>query len=642
MAKRLQFRRLLFLVLLLGAAFAGLGYRLIDLQIVRHEELSAEAAQQSQKKITREPRRGDILDARGNLLATSVFVKTVCADPVLLGNRAAEVARQVAPLLQLNEGELYNRLLPRLRQNEKGETVTNRYVVLKRKVAVETWDKIRGTMSNLTFAVDEKKLPLSQQVFYRDLRAKAIFADPLNDQQRVYPNQSLAAHVLGYVGMDEQELNGTRILETAGKDGIEFTLNSKLAGVRGWRKTETDSRHREMVAMRDQDVEPRDGLNVVLTIDSVIQHILETALAEGMEKHSPISISGVVIRPRTGELLAMATLPTFDPNNPGAVAADARRNRVIADLVEPGSTFKIVVVSGALNDSVVKLSDVFDCEHGHFAYAGRVLHDHESYGALSVEGIITKSSNIGAAKIGIKLGDKRLYDYIHQFGFGERTEVPLPGEVRGILHPTKSWSKVSIAQIPMGHGVAVTRLQLAYAMAAIANDGALMRPMLVDRLEDREGRVVVKYSPQRVRQVITEPSAKLMVRALKTVVSPEGTAPKAALEHYSVAGKTGTAQKVENGAYVSGKYISSFVGFFPADNPELCISIVMDEPKQQGYYGGLTAAPLFKQVAERAANYLNIRPDLKDSEPSVPETIAQVPDSRPVRTVQARPLNPNP
>lgn len=644
MAKRLQYRRLLFLVLLLGVAFAGLGYRLVDLQVVRHEELSAVVAQQSQKKITREPRRGDILDARGNLLATSVFVKTVCADPVLLGNRAGEVARAIAPLLQLNEGELYNRLLPRLRQNEKGETITNRYVVLKRKVAVETWDKVREKLSQLSFGVDEKKLPASQQKFYRELRSSAIFTDPLNDQQRVYPNQALAAHVLGYVGMDERELDGTRILETSGKDGIEFTLNSKLAGVRGWRKTETDSRHREVVALRDQDVEPRDGLNVVLTIDSVIQHILETALAEGMQKHSPISISGVVVRPRTGEIVALATLPTFDPNTPGSAAADARRNRVIADIVEPGSTFKIVVVSGALNDSVVRLHDVFDCEHGHFAFAGRVLHDHESYGALSVEGIITKSSNIGSAKIGIKLGEKRLYDYICDFGFGEKTGIPLPGEVRGISHAPKSpaWTKVTIAQIPMGHGLAVTRLQMAMAMCAIANDGVLMRPMLVDRLEDREGHTVVKYAPQRVRQVITPAASKQMLKALKTVVSPEGTAPKAALEHYSVAGKTGTAQKVENGTYVSGKYISSFIGFFPADDPELCISIVMDEPKQQGYYGGLTAAPIFKQVAERAANYLNIHPDLNPTEPSVPENITAASGNRPIKTVQARPLNPKP
>ena len=637
MAKRLQYRRLLFLVLLLGAAFAGLGYRLVDLQVIRHEQLGAEAAQKGQKTILREPRRGDILDARGNLLATSVFVKTVCADPVLCGNRAAEVARAVAPILKIGEGELYNRLLPRLRQNDKGQSITNRYVVLQRKVSVETWEKIRTAMTNLTFGLDEKTLTRAERNFLCELRAKAVFAEPLNDQQRVYPNQSLAAHVLGYVGMDDRELDGVPILETTGKDGIEFTLNSKLAGVPGWRKTETDRQKRELVALRDQDVEPRDGLNVVLTIDSVIQHILETALAEAMEKHTPISISGIAVRPRTGEILAMATLPNFDPNTLNK-SVEARRNRAIADLIEPGSTFKIVVVSGALNDSVVRLTDQFDCEQGHFAYAGRVLHDHESYGLLSVENIVTKSSNIGAAKIGIKLGEQRLYDYIRDFGFGERTEVPLPGEVRGIVHPIKSWSKVSIAQIPMGHGVAVTRLQMTLAMCALANHGVLMRPMLVDRLEDRAGHVVAKYSPQRVRQVIGEPAANLMLKALKTVVSSEGTAKGAALDHYSVAGKTGTAQKVERGVYVSGKYVASFIGFFPADDPELCISIVMDEPKQ-GYYGGLTAAPVFKQVAERAANYLNIRPDLKDSEPSVPETIAAPPDLRSIKKVAARPLN---
>lgn len=642
MAKRLQYRRLLFLVLLLAAAFAGLGYRLIDLQVVRHDALRAEAEQQSVKKILLEPRRGDILDARGNLLATSRFVKTVCADPTLLGDCQSTVAGAIAPLLGLNEAELCQRLLPRTRTNDLGQIVTNRYVRLKQKVPFETWDKIRGVMSNLAFAADEKRLPAVRQKFYRDLRAKAIFTDAFNDQQRIYPNQSLAAHVLGYVGMEERDLDGNRIQETTGKDGIEFTLNSKLAGARGWRKTETDSSHREVVALRDQDVEPRDGMNVVLTIDSVIQHLLETALAEGMEKHSPLSISGVVVRPRTGEILALATLPAFDPNSPGSASADARRNRVIADLVEPGSTFKIVVVSGALNDAAVKLGDVFDCEHGHFAFAGRVLHDHESYGLLSVENIITKSSNIGAAKVGIRLGEKRLYEYMRDFGFGDRTEVPLPGEVRGIVHPPKSWSKVSIAQIPMGHGVAVTRLQMALAMAAIANNGQLMRPMLVDRLEDREGRVFVKYAPQPVRQVISEATAKQMVKALKTVVSPEGTAPKAALEHYSVAGKTGTAQKIENGTYVSNKHISSFAGFFPADNPELCISIVLDEPKKYGYYGGVVAAPLFKQVAEKAANYLNIRPDLDAGEATDTEPLAQANDPRPIRTVQARPLNQNP
>jgi cell division protein FtsI/penicillin-binding protein 2 len=637
MNKRVQCRRLLCLALLLGAAFAGLGYRLVDLQVLRHAELSVKAAQNTQREILREPRRGDILDARGNLLATSVFVKTVCADPVLVGDRQADVARCLAPLLQLSEGELYQRLLPRLRQNARGETITNRYVVLKRKVPGETWDKIRAALAGLSFGVDEKKLRPAQQQFFRDLRAKAVFTDSLDDQQRVYPNQSLAAHVLGFVGMDEREVDGERVLETSGKEGIELALNSKLSGVRGWRVTEKDHRGRELVPLRDQDVEPRDGFNVVLTIDSVIQHIVESALAGAMTRHQPLSISGLVLRPRTGEILAMATLPDFDPNSPGSAPPEARRNRVITDVVEPGSTFKIVVVSGALNDRAVTLADVFDCEHGHFAFAGRVLHDHESYGVLSVQNIITKSSNIGAAKIGIRLGANRLYDYIRAYGFGAKTGLPLPAEAPGYVPEVKSWYKVSLAQIPMGHGVAVTRLQMALAMCAIANRGVLMRPMLVDRLEDRDGHIVAQYSPQRVREVISESAAKQMVAALKTVVSPEGTAPKAALEHYTVAGKTGTAQKAGVGGYQPGKYIASFIGFFPADDPELCIAVVLDEPKH-GYYGGQIAAPVFKEIAERAASYLNIRPDRNPNEPDGLNSLANAPDGRPVKTVFARTL----
>lgn len=639
MAKRLQFRRLLLLVLLLGAAFAGLGYRLVDLQVLRHEELRDRARQNTQRELLREPRRGDILDVRGNLLATSIFVKTVCADPTVMSNYQAVVARALAPLLEMPEGELYQRMLPRYRTNELGKVSPYLSNVLKRKVRVETWEKVQLALSQLDFGVDEKALPKAQQKFFRDLRRKAIFTEPVDDQLRVYPNQQLAAHVLGYVGMDGRT-NSPTFSQTIGVDGVEHTLNGKLAGVRGWRLTETDSRRREVVAFREQDVEPRDGFNVVLTIDSVIQNFLETALAEGMEKNAPISASGVVVRPRTGEILALATLPNFDPNSPGA-DAEARRNRAITDVMEPGSTFKIVAVSGGLNDRVVRLTDTFDCEHGHFAFAGRILHDHGSYGVLSVENIITKSSNIGAAKIGIKLGNQRLHDYVCNFGFGSRTGIPLPGEVRGIVHPVKDWSKVSIAQIPMGHGVSVTRLQMAMAMAAIANQGWLMQPMLVRRLEDREGNVVAEYSPQRVRQVISETAARQTVQALKTVVSPDGTAPKAELEHYTVAGKTGTAQKTVEGirGYAPGKYIASFIGFFPADNPELCISIVLDEPKQ-GYFGGQKAAPLFKQVAERAASYLNIRPDRGEEPKAGTENVAAAgANGPPVKNVSARSMN---
>jgi cell division protein FtsI/penicillin-binding protein 2 len=612
MTKRLQFKRVLTLLGLLCLAFAGLGSRLVELQVWRHDELAAKAQQNTQREFWRAPRRGDILDAHGNLLATSIFVKTVCADPVLIGNQQAVVARQLAPLLQMSEGDLYQRLLPRPVKNQKGETVTNRYVVLQRKVPDETWQKIQLTMTNLSFGVDEKKLSRAGRAFFRDLRTSAIYTDPVDDQLRVYPNGSLAAHVLGFTGTE----NGSNhVSQTVGRDGVELVLNPALSGVAGWRVTQTDRQKRELVALRDEDVQARDGLNVVLTIDAAIQHIVETALADALQKHTPISITAVVTRPRTGEILAMVTLPNFDPNNPGASSVDARRNRVISDLMEPGSTFKIVVVSGALNEGTVRLTDTFDCEQGHFAFAGRVLHDHESYGVLTAENIITKSSNIGAAKIGIRLGEERLYDYVRDFGFGQRTGISLPGEARGILYPVKDWSKVSIAQIPMGQGVAVTRLQMAMAMSALANDGWLMRPMLVSRLEDRNGNVVQQYAPQRVRQVVSESTDKLMVEALKTVVTPDGTAPGAAMKDYTDAGKTGTAQKVENGTYAEHKFYSSFVGFFPADNPELCISVVMDEPKE-GYYGGQVCGPVFKEIAERCASYLNVPAD-KNLQPAV-------------------------
>ncbi len=620
MSKRLQLRRLVALGVLLTLAFGGLGYRLVDLQVLRHDEFSDKAQRNTLRRFLLEPRRGDILDARGNVLVTSELVKTVCAYPPLISPHQAEVARLLAPLLEENEASLCQRLLPRTHINDQGKVVTNQCVQLKRKVKAETWERIRNAMSTLSFGGNGTNLTGSEKIFLRNLRTQAIAAE--DDSLRVYPYQTLAAHVLGYATSEPRDVEETSVNEIVGQDGVERFFDAALAGVRGWRLTEIDPARRELVQWREQNIEPEDGRNVVLTIDSVIQQILETALAEGMEKHAPISVTGIVVRPRTGEILAMATLPTYNPNNPGAVPADARRNRVIADILEPGSIFKFVVVSGALNDGIVRLTDVFDCKHGAFLYAGRTLHDHDFFDDLTVEQIITKSSNIGAAQIGIKMGEARLYDYIQRFGFGAPTRVPLPGEVsaRKNVHPVKEWSKVSIAQIPMGQGISMTRLQMTMALCAIANEGLLMRPMLVDRLEDHHHNVVFKYTPQPVRQVITPAAVKQMITALKTVVSPEGTAPKAALEHYTVAGKTGTAQKVDHGLYSHVKHFSSFAGFFPADNPQLCISITLDEPKH-GYYAGQVAAPIFKQVAERVANYLGIPPD-RAEEPALTDSAA--------------------
>ena len=608
MTKKLQYRRVLALTLLVCAVFAGLAGRLVYLQVFRHDELAKLAQDNTQREFREAPRRGDILDAHGNLLATSIPVKTVCADPSLIGTQQVAVAHALAPLLQMSEGELYPKLFVRVSKNERGETVTNNlhYVRLQKNVTEENWQKIQLAMGQFSPGADGKKLSRNDRESLRQLRQSAIFPEP--DQMRVYPNGPLAAQVLGFSGVEEFKLDGRPVSQISGRDGIELALNSVLSGVAGWRVTATDSKKQELVALRDEDVQPRDGLNVVLTIDAAIQHILETSLADAMQKHTPRSITGIVLRPRTGEILAMATLPNYDPNTPATVTPETR-DRVITDVVEPGSTFKIVVVSGALNEGAVKLTDEFDFEQGHFAFAGKTLHDHEPFGLLTTEGIITKSSNIGAAKIGIKLGEQNLYHYAWDFGFGQRTGVPLPGEVSGILHPVKDWSKVSVAQIPMGQGVAVTRLQMLMAMAALANDGWLMRPMLVSRLEDRNGNAVQKYEPQRVRQVVSEATDKQMVGVLKTVVSPEGTAPGAAMQNYVVAGKTGTAQKANPaGGYFDDKFISSFIGFFPADNPQVCISIVMDEPKE-GYYGGKVCGPVFKEIAERCASYLNVPPD---------------------------------
>ncbi len=611
MINEFKFGRLTLLAFLLVAAFCALGFRLIDLQALQHEQLSAIADDNTKRSALREPRRGEIRDIQGNPLATSVFVKTICADPTLIGNYQADVARVLAPFLQLSEADLAEKLQPKiLRYATNGEPVFNQYVVLKRKVRNETWQRIQTALTNVAANVPVQDLPRKERRFYYNLRHKAVFADRREDQLRVYPNGGLAAHILGYVRTEEEKTS----LDTKGQYGVERVMDRYLDGTRGWREFERDSRGRELVTYRRADIEPMPGMNVVLTIDSGLQYIVETELIEAWKNHTPVSVSAVAVRPKTGEVLAMATLPNFDPHRPGEFQLDTLRNRIVSDVYEPGSTFKIVVVAGALNDRMVSLSDRFNCENGRFNYMGVNLHDHHAYGMLSVEEIITKSSNIGAAKIGLKMGDKRLQKYIKDFGFGDRTGIPLPGEVWGIVNSLDKWSGISITRIPMGHEVAVTPLQLVMAMSAIANEGKLMKPMLIDRIENAKGEAVPPYHfPTEVRQTISPRAAKLMVQALKTVPRKGGTAPQAALDLYTVAGKTGTAQKPVKGAdgrvrYVPGKYYTSFCGFFPADNPQICILVVFDEPKK-GYYGGTVAGPVFQRIAHRAATYMNIPPE---------------------------------
>jgi cell division protein FtsI/penicillin-binding protein 2 len=601
----------------MGLVIVALGARLYTLQVVQHDKYKEIVADNTQRLFLKQPRRGDILDAHGHQLAVSIPVKRVLADPTLIHPYQAEVSRALAPLLSVREEDLALALRLTIRTNPSGVALTNKYVDLKRKLSQEQWLQVTQAMAQLALPCDETKLTRREREALRALRCKAVYAE--DDYQRTYPGRRLASHVLGYVQEIERLFTNSTTRAAAremrGIYGIEHWLDEKLRGTRGWRVTETDRRQREIVVFRGQDVESRPGLNAQLTLDMFIQNVLEAQLADAMNKYSPKSVCGLVIRPRTGEILALASLPDFDPNLPGRAPQDALRNRVISDMHEPGSTFKIVVVSAALNESAVTLNDVFFCENGVWTFKGRPLHDHDhGFGNLTVEGIITKSSNIGSAKIAVyRLGEERLYDYMTRFGFGQRTGITLDGEIRGRVLPNEKWDGLAISRIPMGHAIATTHLQMVMAMCAIANGGKLMRPMLIHSLRQPNGEVLQKFQPQVVRKVVNPEAARLMVTALKTVTTKDGTASKAALEHYTVAGKTGTAQVPGPGGYLPGKYISSFIGFFPADDPEACVSVVIEEPdRKAGYYGGQTAAPHFKAIAEQVANYLRIRPDKSD------------------------------
>ena len=602
-------RRMVFLTIVMGVCFVTLGCRLVDLQVLQHEEFARLADDQHDHFYYREAPRGDILDRRGSPLATSIPVKRVCADPLSLKGQEEEIARFLAPLLKTNETALLQQL-NRTTLNKTGEVVTARYVVLKQRVPVEDWEKIRSALTNEYALITHGKKFNKKQLGELNLAwTRAIYTE--DDQIRTYPNNALGAHVIGFTGYREVVKNGRTNSLPAGVEGIEKTFDEKLHGARGWVKTEATSRKQEIFVFREQDVEARPGLNVKLTIDARVQQIVEEELVAPMAKHYAASASAIVVRPRTGEILAMATLPNFNPNLPAKTSADARRNRVITDMFEPGSTFKTVTLAGALNDGVVQLSDRFDCENGAFSFAGHILHDHLRYPVMTVEEIIAKSSNIGTAKVAIKMGKERTYKYIWDFGFGQRTGLPLSGEVGGWLLRPKDWSLIHISRIPIGQGVTATPLQMAMALSAIANDGVLMRPMIVDSLVDEKGETVVKYQPQTVRRVVSSSAAKDAVKAMKSVVEV-GTAANAKLEGYTVAGKTGTAEKPVGGRYTKEKYYASFIGFFPADNPELLIAVSVDEPlTKTGYYGGAVAAPVFKRIAERIANFLNLKPDVE-------------------------------
>ena len=535
---------------------AALWLRLLWLQVLQPDHWVSIARRQHVEVVELPPLRGSILDRNRRPLALSLRLTSVFADPRHIKD-PANVARRLSPAL----GQPESKLLADLSRKKRG------FVWLARKVPNQVAGRIRA------------------------LRLGGIHF--VTETQRFYPHGYLASQVLGFVGMDSQ-----------GLEGLEMTRDGTLKGEPGWRWLARDARRRGVGAWDMATVPPRDGLDLVLTLDTTIQYIAERALEEGYRKAGAKAACIVVSDPATGEILALANRPSFDSNRFSKVDPEGRRNRAVTDTFEPGSVFKIVTAAVALGTHSVTPEDPFFCENGSYAVAGRVLHDHQPHGTLTFREVITQSSNIGVAKVAARLGPQPLYHGIRAFGFGEPTGVDLPGEVGGLIRPPSQWSKSTITTVPMGHEVAVNALQLTQMISVVANGGTLVRPWIVREVRDPSNGTVVKaFKPKRVRRVIA-PDVDAQMKTILAGVVQEGTGKQANVEGFQAAGKTGTAQKIEpNGQYSHTKFMASFVGFVPVDRPRLCIVVVMDEPKFP-YYGGVVAAPVFKRVAEDALAYL--------------------------------------
>ncbi len=575
------------------AVFAGLGYRLYDLQVVRHTELLAKVRNLHERKQYLPAVRGAVLDAKMNVLAQTITIWNVGIDPDLARPDARQWAALLAPQLDMTQTEIIQKI-----------SKPGRYSLLKKRVPDENVLALQDAVEKINSGLKKPRL-------------RGIVLD--REFQRYYPNGFLASHVIGStVPLPEQYGNQT-IAVPSGVDGIEKFFDRELEGTVGYRTIERDRAGRELVSFRRDDVPPKNGCSIVLTLDQTIQHIVEEELDRVCIATTPKSAVAIVLRPETGEILAMASRPTYDLNDTRK-DIEKMKNIAIADAHEPGSTFKTVIVSGALDQRVVSLNDTFFCENGKFLYAGQYLHDHKPFGTQSVMQIIGHSVNIGAAKISLKMGPDMVYRYVRSFGFGEMSNIQLPGEAKGTVHPVKDYSALSLTRIAMGHEVTATPLQTAMAVSAIANGGKLMQPFIVKRIVDDSGKTIREFSPMVRRTVISQAASRQMTQAMMGVVSADGTAPKAAVPGWTVAGKTGTAQKLVDGRYENGRYYSSFVGFFPAEKPQLCIFVGLDDIDD---YGGQAAAPVFREIGSRSAAYLDLQaPQRKFNNDNVPVPFA--------------------
>lgn len=569
-----------FILLVGGIAlcFALLLGRLFYLHIVRGPVAQEIVERNRERFVVQQARRGAIVDSKGIVLATTNSAYVLGVDPQAVRPEDEEKIPALAKILNVPEDSIRDAMRRRLRSvaGPEGERLVN-----------VQWQKIADSIDEDTY----------HQVM--DLHMRGVYGS--RKFERVYPVESQGAHVLGFVNK-----------EGVAVSGVERFADFYLTGQDGWRQMERDGRRRELAQFRSRQVEPRAGLSVQLSIDSVIQHMVEKELERIQQEYNPEGATIIVSDVKSGRILAMGSSPSFDPNRFWESEIGDLRNRAITDVYEPGSTFKIIPVAGALSEGLVTPLTTFNCAVDTIEFNGRTLRlpkDDHPRGIMTVTEILEKSSNRGAAHLGVALGPHRLYDVSRAFGFGERTGFELDIESAGILHPVNRWDGLTISRLPMGHAISATPLQVHYAMSVIANEGVLMKPSLIERIFDDNGETVITFEPEAKRRVLPANVAQQVSKMLQGVVSDVGTARRAMIKGYSVAGKTGTTQKIIDGRYSNRHHVGSFVGYFPANNPRLVITVVVDNPRGVRGYGGVVAAPAFANIANQCIRHLGIAPD---------------------------------
>ena len=560
--------------------FVFLQLRLVYLQIIKGTWYQHKAVENRIREIVVEPKRGIIYDRNGKELAVSVSADACYAIPaeVRKSGKAKIIARELAHIFDMKEKEVYEQI-----------TKEQHSVWLKFKLTKEQVKELRE----------------------KNFAGIGVIPKP----QRFYPKGNLASHILGFAGDYNQ-----------GLEGIEIAYDKQLAGINGCLLVEYDAAGHEIPESTRKYIQPEQGLNVVLTIDQTIQYLAERELDKIMQERAPKSATMIVMDPHTGEILALANRPDFDPNQFQKQSEQVRRNRAVADSYEPGSTFKIVTLAAALEEGVTNRQEQF-YDPGFIKVNGETIHCWAGggHGSQTLAEVVQNSCNPGFVTLGLRLGAQRFYKYIEGFGYGSKLGIDLPGEARGIVIPEKQLKPVDLATISMGQANSVTPLQMVTAMSAIVNGGKLMKPHVVKELSNREGDVVKKYQPQVVRQVISEETSRLEREMLEAVVT-KGSGRNAHIEGYSVGGKTGTAQKpVPGGGYSATDYVASFIGFAPVDDPELVAIVVVDTPKGYPYYGGTVSAPAFKEVIRDSLRYLEVPVRYPQDEKKPDEEMSVVP-----------------